>query len=114
MHMIPDTISPFIQIFLMGAVAGLAVGIALRKLNKVIAVAISILMLAINASYLAKMMGYQLNLPAFDDIAQTIINLSPITPGQISLQLGQYMPLFTSIPFIGGVVSGVWIGFKIA
>ncbi len=112
--MIPETMSPLIQIFLMGAVAGLVVGVALRKLNKIIAAAIGLLMLAVNASYLAKMMGYELNLPAFSDIAQTIIDLSPITPSQISEQIGPYMPLFTSIPFIGGVIAGAWIGLKLA
>jgi len=112
--MIPETMSPLVQIFLMGAVGGLAVGVALRKLNKVIAAAIGLLMIAVNASYLAKMMGYELNLPAFSDIAQTIIDLSPITPVQISEQMGPYMPLFTSIPFIGGAVAGAWIGLKLA
>ena len=112
--MIPDTMSPLVQIFLMGAAGGLAVGIALKKLNKAIAAAIGLLMLAVNASYLAKMMGYELNLPAFSDIAQTIVDLSPITPAQISEQIGPYMPLFTSIPFIGGAVAGAWIGLKIA
>ena len=112
--MIPETLNPLTQIFLMGAVAGLVVGYALRKLNKVITAAIGLLMFAMNASYLAMMMGYDLNLPAFDQIAETIIGLSPITPGQISEQMGPFMPLFTSIPFLGGIVVGVWIGFKIA
>ena len=112
--MIPETMSPLVQIFLMGAVGGLAVGVTLRKLNKVIAATIGLLMLAVNASYLAKMMGYELNLPAFSDIAQIIIDLSPITPAQISEQIGPYMLLFTSIPFIGGAVAGAWIGLKLA
>jgi uncharacterized membrane protein (Fun14 family) len=112
--MIPETLNPLTQIFLMGAVAGVVVGFAIRKLNKVIAAALGFFMLAMNASYLAMMMGFNLNLPAFDQIAETIISLSPITPEQISDQMGPYMPLFTSIPFIGGALAGVWIGFKIA
>jgi hypothetical protein len=82
----------------------------IRKLNKVIAATIGFLIIAIKVFWFLRMMEIPIKLPAIDPI----LDLLPVQPADLIDQYGSMMPAVSSLPFIGGALFGLWIGFKIA
>jgi uncharacterized membrane protein (Fun14 family) len=112
--MVSEYLQPMAYIFTQGALLGLVVGFAFRKLNKLIAAVIGLALLAVNLLGFVKMMEIKLPIPQLDQLAETILQLLPFAPTDLTDRLGPMMPLLTSLPFIGGAVAGAWIGFKLA
>lgn len=106
---------PVIYIFAQGGIAGLIVGFAIRKLNKVIAATVGLLFLVVNLLWIAKMMELDLSIPpqisAIIDAATSYI---PFTSQDLVDAFGPLVPALTSLPFVGGALVGLWIGFKLA
>ena len=101
---------PLIYIAGQGALVGLVIGFMIRKLNKAIAATMGLLIIAINVFWFLRMLEIPINLPAIDPI----LDLLPVQPADIVDQYGGMMPAVSSLPFIGGAIVGLWIGFKIA
>ena len=101
---------PLIYIAGQGALVGLVLGFTIRKLNKVIAAVIGFLIVGVNVVWFLRMMEIELPIPAIDPI----IDLLPVQPADLIDQYGGMMPAVSSLPFIGGLLVGLWAGFKIA
>ena len=107
-------LEPMAYVFVQGAIAGLIVGFAVRKLNKVIAAAIGFALLAVNVLWFARMMEIDLQIPQLNELVDSMLELLPFSPSEVAGELGPMMPLLTSLPFVGGFLVGGWIGFKVA
>ena len=105
---------PVAYIFGQGILAGLVVGFAMRKLNKVIAAVVGFALLVINVLWFARMTGVDLAIPVLNELFDSLLGLLPFSPSEIAGELGPMMPLVTSLPFIGGFLVGGWAGFKLA
>jgi uncharacterized membrane protein (Fun14 family) len=109
-----DLIQPITYIAGQGIIAGLITGYAVRKLNKVIAAALGLALVAVNVGWFIKILGIETSIPLLDEALDALITLLPYSPQQLFLGLEPSLPLLTSIPFAGGFILGTWIGFKIA
>ncbi|MCW3978732.1 MAG: FUN14 domain-containing protein [Candidatus Bathyarchaeota archaeon] len=107
-------LEPMAYVFVQGAIAGLIVGFAVRKLNKAIAAAIGFALLAVNVLWFARMMEIDLQIPQLNELVDSLLELLPFSPSEVAGELGPMMPLLTSLPFVGGFLVGGWIGFKVA
>jgi len=107
-------LEPVAYVFVQGAIVGLIMGVAVRKLNKVIAAVIGFTLFAVNMLWFARMMGIDLNIPQLNNLADGLLEMLPFSPSEVAGELGPMMPLVASLPFIGGFLVGGWVGFKVA
>jgi uncharacterized membrane protein (Fun14 family) len=107
-------LEPMAYVFVQGAIVGLIMGFAVRKLNRVIAAVIGFTLFVINALWFARMMGIDLNVPQLNNFADGLLEMLAFSPSEVAMELGPMMPLVTSLPFIGGFLVGGWVGFKVA
>jgi uncharacterized membrane protein (Fun14 family) len=105
---------PVIYIFAQGGLAGMVIGFAVRKLNKAIAAAVGLLFLVVNVLWIARMMEIDLAIPQLNALIDNLMALLPFTPQELIETYGPNLGTLTSLPFIGGLLVGIWIGFKLA
>lgn len=105
---------PMIYIFAQGGLAGMITGFAIRKLNKVIAATVGFLFLVVNVLWIARMMEIDLTIPQLNALMDNLVALLPFTPQDLIETYGSNLGTLTSLPFIGGLLVGAWIGFKLA
>ena len=92
----------------------MVIGFAVRRLNKAIAAAVGLLFLAVNLLWIARMMEIDLAIPQLNALIDNLVALLPFTPQELIETYGPNLGTLTSLPFIGGLLAGIWIGFKLA
>jgi uncharacterized membrane protein (Fun14 family) len=105
---------PVIYILAQGGLAGMVIGFAIRKLNKAIAATVGLLFLVVNVLWIARMMEIDLAIPRLNALIDNLMALLPFTPQELIETYGTNLGTLTSLPFIGGLIAGIWIGFKLA
>lgn len=105
---------PLAYVFVQGLIVGLVFGFALRRLNKAIAALLGFSILAINVIWFARMMGIELPVPEVNEVVDSILRMFPFTFSDVEEQFGSLMPVLTSLPFIGGLLAGTFLGFRLA
>ncbi len=89
-------------------------GFAVRKLNKAIAAAVGLVFMATNVLWIARMMEIDLAITQFNTLIDNLVALFPFTPQELIESYGPNLGTLTSLSFIGGLLTGIWIGFKLA
>ena len=105
---------PIVYILAQGGLAGMVIGFAVRKLNKAIAATVGLLFLVVNVLWIARMMEIDLAIPQLNALIDNLVALLPFTPQELIETYGSNLGTLTSLPFIGGPLIGIWIGFKLA
>ena len=103
-----------IYIFAQGGLAGMVIGFAVRKLNKAIAATVGFLFLVVNVLWIARMMEIDLAIPQLNALIDNLVALLPFTLQEFIETYSSNLGTLTSLPFIGGLLIGIWIGFKLA
>ena len=109
-----QTWEPMIYIFAQGGLTGMVTGFAVRKLNKAIAAAVGSAFLAVNVLQIARMMEIDLTIPQLNVLIDNLVALLPFTPQERIEAYGPNLGTLTSLPLTGGLLTGIWIGFKLA
>ncbi|MGD2201584.1 MAG: FUN14 domain-containing protein [Candidatus Bathyarchaeota archaeon] len=110
-----ELIRPLAYIFGGGLLAGLVVGFALRKLNKVVAAFLGLSFLSVNILWLIRILELDLDLPPqINAISDVIATVLPQISNDLKRAIGPALTLTTTLPFVGGFIFGGWIGFKLA
>ena len=105
---------PIVYILAQGGLTGMVIGFAVRKLNKAIAATVGLLFLVVNVLWIARMMEIDLAIPQLNALIDNLVALLPFTPQELIETYGSNLGTLTSLPFIGGPLIGIWIGFKLA
>ncbi len=105
---------PLAYVFVQGLVVGLVLGFVLRRLNKAIAALLGFSILAINVIWFARMMGIELPIPEVNEVFDSVLRVLPFTLSVVKERFGSLMPVLTSLPFIGGLLAGAFLGFRFA
>ncbi len=105
---------PMIYILAQGGLAGMVTGFAVRKLNKAIAATVGLLFLVVNVLWIASMMEIDLAIPQLNALIDNLVALLPFTPQELIETYGSNLGTLTSLPFIGGLLAGIWIRFQLA
>ena len=92
----------------------MVIGFSVRKLNKAIAATVGLLFLVVNVLWIARMMEIDLAIPQLNALIDNLVALLPFTPQELIETYGSNLGALTSLPFIGGLLVGIWIGFKFA
>ena len=92
----------------------MVIGFAVRKLNKAIAATVGLLFLVVNVLWIARMMEIDLTIPQLNALMDNLVALLPFTPSELIESYGPNLGTLTSLPFIGGLLVGARIGFKLA
>jgi len=97
-----------------GFVGGLVIGFVARKLNKVIAALFGVIFIALNVLGFMRMLGVDTGLQLLNQLADTLLNLLPISWADVQQQLDAVFMVSIQVPFIGGFLLGLVAGFKLA
>jgi len=105
---------PVLYLLGQGFIGGLAVGFAARKLNRVIAALVGVLIVALNILWFARMLGLETGLGLLKRLSDAIFNLLPFSGFDAQEEIRPMFLVATRIPFIAGFILGSAVGFKLA
>ena len=90
------------------------VGFAVRKLNKLIAALVALLIVALNVLWFARMLGVETGFPLLEQLLDNIFGLFPFLQFDVREELRSLFLVATRVPFIAGFILGSFVGFKLA
>ena len=112
--MVGELLQPTLIPLGQGLMVGLVVGFAARKLNKVIAALLGVAIIALNILWFMRMLEFEPGLKVLNQLADAFVRLIPIPLGGLKQELEPLMQVSTRLPFIGGLLLGLIVGFKLA
>jgi len=115
MSMVIDEVwQPVLYLLGQGFIGGLVVGFAARKLNKLIAALVALLIVALNVLWFARMLGIETGFPLLEQLSDNIFSLFPFSQFDVRKELRPMFLVATRAPFIAGFLLGSVLGFKLA
>ena len=113
--MIDEVWQPVLYLLGQGFIGGLVFGFAARKLNKLIAALVALLIVALNVLWFARMLGIETGFPLLEQqLSDNIFSLFPFSQFDVGKELRPMFLVATRAPFIAGFLFGSVLGFKLA
>ena len=112
--MVDEVWQPVIYLLGEGFVCGLVVGFAARRLNKLIAALVGLLILALNVLWFTRMLRVETGFPLLEQLSDNIFRLFPFSQFDVREELRSVFLVATRVPFLVGFLLGSVVGFKLA